>query len=109
MNERGIIRPARRPVKARPPTERPPPRRGHDRPLTARPRCGAVPFLRPPARSFGVAAGRPGRDNHGMDERQALLATISADPEDDAVRLVYADWLDEHGGEPRRAELIRTQ
>src|SRR4051794_18122377 len=26
----------------------------------------------------------------------ALLQAISADPEDDAPRLVYADWLEEH-------------
>jgi uncharacterized protein (TIGR02996 family) len=38
----------------------------------------------------------------------ALLARILASPEDDAPRLVYADWLDEHG-EPARAEFIRVQ
>jgi uncharacterized protein (TIGR02996 family) len=38
----------------------------------------------------------------------ALLRAIVADPDDDAVRLIYADWLDEHG-EPDRAEFIRGQ
>ncbi len=39
---------------------------------------------------------------------EALLAAVLADPGDDAPRLVYADWLDEHG-EPERAEFIRVQ
>jgi uncharacterized protein (TIGR02996 family) len=38
----------------------------------------------------------------------ALLAAIRAAPDDDAPRLVYADWLDEHG-QPERAEFIRVQ
>jgi uncharacterized protein (TIGR02996 family) len=37
-----------------------------------------------------------------------FLRAIAAAPEDDVHRLVYADWLDEHG-EPERAELIRLQ
>lgn len=37
-----------------------------------------------------------------------LLATILADPADDAARLVAADWLEEHG-ETARAEFIRVQ
>ena len=32
-----------------------------------------------------------------MDDRQAFLAAIQADPLDDLVRCVFADWLDEHG------------
>jgi uncharacterized protein (TIGR02996 family) len=43
-----------------------------------------------------------------MTNRDALLAAIRADPDDDVPRLVYADWLDEHG-QPERAELIRVQ
>ena len=43
-----------------------------------------------------------------MTDRAALLAAVLAAPEDDAPRLVYADWLDEHG-EGERAELIRVQ
>src|SRR6266542_2811283 len=39
-------------------------------------------------------------------ERAAFLAAICASPEDDTVRLAFADWLDEHG-ESDRAEFIR--
>jgi uncharacterized protein (TIGR02996 family) len=38
----------------------------------------------------------------------AFLADIVAHPEEDAPRLIYADWLDEHG-ESDRAEFIRLQ
>ena len=41
-----------------------------------------------------------------MTDHQALLAAVLAAPDDDAPRLVYADWLDENG-EPERAEFIR--
>src|SRR6188474_1061737 len=37
---------------------------------------------------------------------KGLFAAICADPEDDTARLVYADWLDEHGDAPR-AEALR--
>jgi uncharacterized protein (TIGR02996 family) len=43
-----------------------------------------------------------------MTTRDALLAAIRADPADDTVRLVFADWLEENG-EPDRAEFIRLQ
>jgi uncharacterized protein (TIGR02996 family) len=43
-----------------------------------------------------------------MNDGSALLASILANPDDDAPRLIYADWLDEHG-EPERAEFIRVQ
>jgi uncharacterized protein (TIGR02996 family) len=39
---------------------------------------------------------------------RAFLQAIIDTPEDDAPRLVYADWLDENG-QPERAELIRVQ
>jgi uncharacterized protein (TIGR02996 family) len=49
-------------------------------------------------------------------EERALYGAILAAPHDDAARLVYADWLDEHAGDfpsPRaeraRAEFIRLQ
>jgi uncharacterized protein (TIGR02996 family) len=46
------------------------------------------------------------------DDRQhrAFLSAIHESPEDDAPRLVYADWLTDHGGEPgqARAEFIRA-
>jgi uncharacterized protein (TIGR02996 family) len=41
-------------------------------------------------------------------EAAALLAAVCAEPAEDAPRLVYADWLDEHG-QADRAEFIRTQ
>lgn len=37
-----------------------------------------------------------------------LFATILENPDDDAARLVYADWLEEHG-QQERGELIRVQ
>ncbi len=42
------------------------------------------------------------------DEREALLRAIFDAPKDDLLRLVFADWLDEHR-EPEWAELIRLQ
>ena len=42
------------------------------------------------------------------DDADALLRAVLAAPDDDAPRLVYADWLDEHG-DPARAEFIRVQ
>ncbi|MFL5512638.1 MAG: TIGR02996 domain-containing protein, partial [Gemmatimonadales bacterium] len=41
-------------------------------------------------------------------EELGLLKAIQEDPTNDAVRLVYADWLEEHGGLPR-AEFVRGQ
>jgi uncharacterized protein (TIGR02996 family) len=44
-----------------------------------------------------------------MDSRElALLETIHAHPGEDAPRLVYADWLEEHG-DTELAEFIRVQ
>ncbi|QJW93152.1 TIGR02996 domain-containing protein [Frigoriglobus tundricola] len=45
-----------------------------------------------------------------MTERDALLRAICANPDDDTPRLVYADWLDEHGDrrDRARAGLIRA-
>lgn len=42
-----------------------------------------------------------------MNDRAALYAAICADPDDDTPRLVFADWLDEHG-EAKRAAYIRA-
>ena len=38
-----------------------------------------------------------------------VLGAVLNDPADDGARLVYADWLDETGADPARAELIRLQ
>jgi uncharacterized protein (TIGR02996 family) len=43
-----------------------------------------------------------------MSDQDAFLAAVHDAPDDDAPRLIFADWLDEHG-EPDRAEFIRIQ
>ncbi|MBY0455899.1 MAG: TIGR02996 domain-containing protein [Gemmataceae bacterium] len=43
-----------------------------------------------------------------MSDEDALLAAIRAHPDEDTPRLIYADWLDEHG-DSARAEFIRLQ
>ncbi len=43
-----------------------------------------------------------------MNDEQALLQTVLQNPDDDAPRLVLADFLEEHGQE-ERAEFIRVQ
>jgi uncharacterized protein (TIGR02996 family) len=43
-----------------------------------------------------------------MSPEDAFLAEIVEHPDDDAVRLVYADWLDERG-DIDRADFIRVQ
>jgi uncharacterized protein (TIGR02996 family) len=47
-----------------------------------------------------------------MSTHEAFLQTILAAPGDDTPRLIYADWLEEHGtteAERARAEFIRVQ
>ena len=43
-----------------------------------------------------------------MDAEQPFLDDVREHPDDDAPRLVFADWLDDHG-EHDRAEFIRLQ
>jgi uncharacterized protein (TIGR02996 family) len=43
-----------------------------------------------------------------MTQDESFLRAIVEDPDDDTPRLVYADWLDEHG-DAARAEFIREQ
>src|SRR5262245_18411545 len=43
-----------------------------------------------------------------MDTHEGFLRDIIEHPDDDAPRLIYADWLDDQG-EPERAEFIRVQ
>jgi uncharacterized protein (TIGR02996 family) len=43
-----------------------------------------------------------------MTHDEAFLAAICERPDDDTPRLIYADWLDDHG-QPERAEFIRVQ
>src|SRR5262245_45314630 len=42
-----------------------------------------------------------------MAEDEGFLKAILASPEDDTLRLVYADWLEEH--DDPRGEFIRVQ
>lgn len=43
-----------------------------------------------------------------MTDRDALLAAVLANPDDDLPRLVYADWCEDRG-DPDRAAFIRVQ
>jgi uncharacterized protein (TIGR02996 family) len=43
-----------------------------------------------------------------MADHAGFLEAIGDEPDDDTPRLIYADWLEEHG-EPERAEFIRLQ
>lgn len=43
-----------------------------------------------------------------MTDRDALLAAILANPDEDTPRLMFADWLKDNG-EPDRGELVRLQ
>src|SRR4051812_21177794 len=43
-----------------------------------------------------------------MSQDRAFLDDIGANLDDDAPRLVYADWLEDNG-QPHRAEFIRLQ
>lgn len=44
-----------------------------------------------------------------MNDGDLLLKAIVAEPDEDTPRLIYADWLDETGTDPARAEFIRVQ
>src|SRR5262245_6565393 len=50
----------------------------------------------------------PGRRMTTVSTEEALLREVCEHPDDDAPRLIYADWLEDHG-RPERAELIRVQ
>ena len=43
-----------------------------------------------------------------MPSDEAFLHAICENPQDDAPRLIYADWLEEHG-QLERTEFIRAQ
>src|SRR5262245_2924557 len=43
-----------------------------------------------------------------MTTEADFLHAIRRSPEDDSLRLVYSDWLEEHG-QPERAEFVRLQ
>ena len=48
------------------------------------------------------------RGGNTMSEGDALYQTILENPEDDAPRLIYSDWLEEQG-DTQRAQFIRIQ
>src|SRR5262245_60193011 len=52
------------------------------------------------------AKSTPAKPTLEETERQAFLTAITANPQDDTPRLVFADWLEEHG-ESDRAVFIR--
>src|SRR3954452_16707488 len=43
-----------------------------------------------------------------MNHEDAFVQSVLAHPDDDAARLVFADWLDDPG-QPERAAFIRAQ
>src|SRR5262249_10801808 len=57
------------------------------------------------AGTTGLPARRGGAQ---MTQGEAILQGVLDNPDDDTPRLVYADWLDDHG-DPDRAEFIRVQ
>jgi uncharacterized protein (TIGR02996 family) len=58
------------------------------------------------ARPAPLRSAAAGKAPANLDE--ALLQEVLSEPEEDAPRLIYADWLDENG-QPERAEFIRVQ
>src|SRR5690242_12437796 len=67
------------------------------------PAGGRLPRGRLPLRDSGKRGGP--QTEKRMTRDQAFLHALLDRPEDDAPRLVYADWLEEHG-DPR-GEFIR--
>src|SRR5262249_59933734 len=56
----------------------------------------------------GRGRGKPRRRARPMAPDEAFLQAIRDEPDSDTPRLIYADWLEEHG-QPARAEFIRAQ
>ena len=44
-----------------------------------------------------------------MHDDSSFLAAIAADRENDGLRLVYADWLEEHEDDRQRKSELREQ
>jgi uncharacterized protein (TIGR02996 family) len=61
----------------------------------------------PPPRVRSVTGEQRPTPGEGQEEA-GLIEDISDNPADDGLRLIYADWLDEHG-QPERAEFVRVQ
>jgi uncharacterized protein (TIGR02996 family) len=75
-------------------------------PARAKSGCGTPPRLRREGRDASTTGNH--RRRLEVNDLAALLRAIRERPADRELRLVFADWLDEHG-EPARAELIRVQ
>jgi uncharacterized protein (TIGR02996 family) len=75
--------------------------------------CGIGRRREAPPRPVRPRRGHPASPvRFAMSDRDALLAAICAEPEDDTPRLAYADWLDENAAsdaDSARAEFIRVQ
>src|SRR5206468_7966092 len=70
-------------------------------------RCRAAATGSRGGRIMAHGRTRHGRPEESMPTEEAFIQAIIADPDDDAPRLIYADWLDERG-DPR-GEFIRVQ
>lgn len=75
-----------------------------DRDPAARPALAEVRRDLPPSRFVDLLTSVPAPVD---PDEAALLATLRDEPGDEAARLVYADWLEEHG-DPDRAAFVRT-
>jgi uncharacterized protein (TIGR02996 family) len=73
-----------------------------------RPGCAATLATNHHVQYDGDGPGTNRTTEVAMTHDDAFLQGIIESPDDDAPRLVYADWLDEHG-QPERAEFIRAQ
>ena len=63
---------------------------------------------RPTAEPFSVDPRRAAGCNARMSDHDHLMQAVRAAPDDDTVRLAFADWFAENG-DPDRGELIRVQ
>jgi uncharacterized protein (TIGR02996 family) len=75
--------------------------------VCADPACDSFEWASPPTQPRPEQAPRP-TPTQGQRTEEGLLADIRDNPGEDAPRLIYADWLEEHD-QPARAELIRVQ
>src|SRR5262249_40352521 len=71
------------------------------------PACDSFEWASPPTAPQPAPALPPAAPAGPLTE-EGFLADIRDNPDDDTTRLIYADWLDDHG-ESARAELIRVQ
>src|SRR5947209_8454906 len=58
----------------------------------------------PTAGNLTAATSKP----LATSQEHAFLLAIKENPEDDGLRLIFADWLEENG-QPQRAEFVRLQ